>query len=270
MMPVRPRFSILPAPGWSKRRPQTGSQKRPNPTPRRERQRSHTSQTGLRCSRARPIPRGYYRHDELGGLGGTVGDLAEPPIARMKPLELLRGARHRIFELGLLRAHPDPEVLDRARIDPLLGVVRHRDDHQGLAHREALAPRAESAVDYHHIGLFDQCPVVEELTVEPNPTTALPVRGSRPAHDLDVERPITAIEYDRGAEPRARQHDQHAARRRTRGRGRTALTDARPHAPAVSADLGQEWIETGADHEIGDRSMEQVVGLLDAPELGPH
>src|SRR5262249_29032832 len=143
------------------------------------------------------IPRGYYRHYEFGGLGGPVGDFAEPAIALMKPLDLLRGVCHRIFELALLGAHPDSEVFDRPRIDPLLGVVWDGDDHQGLAHRKTLAHRAEAAVDYHHIGLFDQCPVVQQLTVEPDPPTALPVRRSWPPHNLDLERPIGPIEYDR-------------------------------------------------------------------------
>src|SRR5262249_30712178 len=42
------------------------------------------------------------------------------------------------------------------------------------------------------------------------------------------------------------------------------------HPPDIPADLGEAWIETRADDQIGYRSMEHVVGLLDAPELGQH
>jgi hypothetical protein len=33
---------------------------------------------------------GYHRHDELGGLGGPVGDPAEFPVPGIKALDLLR------------------------------------------------------------------------------------------------------------------------------------------------------------------------------------
>ena len=142
----------------------------------------------------------------------------------MKALDLLRCDRKSAFEVGLLRAHSYPQVLDRARVDPLLGMVRDGNDHQRLAHREALAHRAEPAINYYHIGVFDQSPVVEELAVKMNSITAIPIRRDRPPHDveaaiavggnelsrspvveqlavkmnsIDSERPVGAIERDR-------------------------------------------------------------------------
>src|SRR5262249_39283922 len=105
--------------------------------------------------------------------------------------------RKSAFEVGLLRAHSYPQVLDRSRVDPLLGMVRNGNDHQRLAHREALAHRAEPAINYYHIGVFDQSPVVEQLAVKMNSITAIPIWRNRPPHDVDPERPVGAIERDR-------------------------------------------------------------------------
>ena len=170
-------------------------------------------------------------------------------------------------QLGFLRAHADTQVLDGARVDPLLRVVRHRDHHQWLSHREALAHRTESAVDHDQIRLLDESLVVEKLAVKSNPIRPVPALRRRPPHDVDLEGPVSTIEHNRRAKARAREHHQHAFCRRPRRQKRKALADDRSDAPDIAAALGKRRVEARADGEIRQQTVKQVIGLLDAPEL---
>ena len=153
-----------------------------------------------------PLLRGY-----AGRLFRAVGRVRQPRIGGAEALDAREPLGERVVEVLVVRHHADAELADGAGVHPLLGVVRHGDDDERLAHHERFADGGEAAVHHQHVGLGGELGRVEHA-----PEVAASLRheadGCCAADDVDAAVRGRALQVHRRAEARAGQHDEDALR----------------------------------------------------------